>query len=255
MNICDGAHSSCSPRLGSVEVVMLATPEVARYSWLGEGSWMRYAALHGYSVHICRENLVPDMHINWSKIELVRQRLAATDAQYLLLVDADSFVFRPTVPLDVLWQPDRQIVFANDQPFPRRGIFNVGRRPLLRWRLGQRKLPNAGFIMMRVHSYVSDFFCRWLEHARSDFNHLSDVHPRNQNVLWRALLPSEHRNLGILDNQVVRLTHPGQISQLPKLQPFAVHFKNTTITTSSLRDVIPALFQDQPRKSGACVAR
>ncbi len=255
MNLYDGIDPPCSPRPGRVEIVMLSTPEVAHYSWLGESSWAAYAEHHAYSLHICRQKLVPDMHINWSKIELVRQRLAATDAQYLLLVDADSFVFRPAETFDLLWQPDREIVFSNDQPFPRPGAFNVGRRHWLRWRLKQWKLPNAGFVMMRVESYARDFFDRWLDHARNDFKHLSDIHPRNQNVLWRALLPVEHGQLAVLDNEVVRLTHPSHIRHLRSLQPFAVHFKNTTIPTSSLRHVVPTLAHDRSQRNSDYVAR
>lgn len=255
MNLDSGTRRACPLRLGKVEIVMLATPEIASYSWLGESSWASYAARQGYSFQVCRENLEPDMHMNWSKIELVRRRLAATDAQFLLLVDADSFVFNPAEPLEYLWQPDRQIVFSNDQSFPRPGRLNVGRRHLLRLRLRQWKLPNAGFVMMQVHPYARSFFDRWIDYARDDFKHWSDIHPRNQNVLWRALLPSEHRHVGILDKQVVRLTHPSQIKHLTSLQPFAVHYKHTVIPASSLRKLMPAFDQHLACESGRCVTQ
>ena len=254
MNLDRGIPRGCPPQLGKVEIVMLATPEVASYSWFGETSWASYAERQGYSFQVCRENLVPDMHMNWSKIEFVRSRLAATDAEYLLLVDADSFVFNPAESLEYLWQTDRRIVFSNDQGFPRPGRLNIGRRHLLRLQLRQWKLPNAGFVMMKVEHYARSFFDRWLDYARDDFKHWSDIHPRNQNVLWRALLPSEHRHIGILDKQVVRLTHPSQIKHLTRLQPFAVHYKHTVIPASSLRDLIPAFDQQLARKSVMRVA-
>lgn len=227
-----------------VEIVMLATPETRDYSWLGRASWQNYADRHGHDFRVCEDKVVPDMHVNWSKIELVRRRLAETSAQVLLLVDADSFVFIPDQTLENLWHPNRSIMFANDCSFPRPGRLQIGRRHLLRLRLGQWNLPNAGFMMVQVEDYTRRFFDRWLDLARHELKHWANVHPRNQNVLWRGLLRSEKSQIGILDKQVIRMTHPSQIRHLPDLKPFAVHYKHEAITASQLHKVVPALDGD-----------
>jgi hypothetical protein len=223
----------------SLEIVMLSTPEISHYAWLGEASWTNYAKRHGYSFVVCRDKLVPAMHINWSKIELVKRRLANTDATYLLLVDADSVVIDPGLKALPLLPAGKRIVFSVDQPFPYPGRINIGRRHLLRLLLRQRKLPNAGFMLMQVGDYSQDFFGRWLDLARTSLSEWADIHPRNQNVLWRSLLNSERHHIAILDKQVVRLTHPGQIRHVARLNPFVAHFKHEIVSPDDLLDIVP----------------
>jgi hypothetical protein len=222
-----------------LEIVMLSTPAVRHYAWLGEASWANYADKHGYSFLVCRDNLVPSMHINWSKIELVKRRLAKTGATHLLLVDADSVAIDTERDALSLLPAGKPIAFSLDQPFPYPGIMKVGRRHLLRLLLRQRKLPNAGFILMQVTDYSLDFFDRWLELARTSMRKWADKHPRNQNVLWRALLDSERDYIAILDEEVVRLTHSSQIPHVPRLKPFAVHFKHEVVSPDELVNIIP----------------
>jgi hypothetical protein len=226
---------------GPVTVMMLSTPEVAHYAWLGERSWQAYCTRHGYGFEVCRDRLIADMHPNWSKIALVRNKLETQQAGHTLLVDADSLVLQPGTPLDDLLKLPQPIVFANDRPFPLPSIYQLGRHHLLRLRLGRFNLPNAGFILIRNGEYGRYFIHRWLELARNELRSWSDIHPRNQNVLWRGLLNAERKHIHILGNQVLRITHPSQFSHLARLAPFALHFKHDWIDVATVCEYLPDL--------------
>jgi len=222
------------------EIVMLATPEVEDYAWLGKKSWSKYAATHGYKFHLHDHKLFDDMHINWTKIELVRQRLNETKSKFLLLVDADSFVFNPKLSLDDLLDPSKKIQFGSDSSFPYPGVINIKtvhnfKRGLVNFlRFGEGQLPNAGFILMKVDDYSRWFFREWLELAQGELSEFADTHPRNQNVLWRGLLRKEKSKLGLFSKQVIRLTREKQISYLDQIQPFVIHFRHKSLMAEDL---------------------
>ena len=217
------------------DVVMLATPEVAHYARHTRASWSRYCQRHGYRFEPYGENLVPDMHINWSKIEMMRRHLRQSRADWVLLVDADTHVARGDVRLEelVTRHVGKELIFSADGvrrlgfyfPLNIRGAIACGR-----WRV-----PNAGFILVRNNSFSRDFFDRWLALARGDLAHLADRHPRNQNVLWFGLYRHHRHRIGLLGDEVARV---GTNRLLDLFAPrrgdaFVIHDKGLTRSSTS----------------------
>lgn len=224
-------------------IVMLATPQTDHYSGPPIRLWKSYARQHGYSFSVCRDRLINDLHINWSKIELVRKSLNQRSEDFLLLVDADTLVVSPSVPLGDLIKNNNQIMFASDTPFPR--LSPDFRHLALRLRLRRARLPNAGFMLIKNTGFSQKFFTDWLQLARGKLAAYADIHPRNQNVLWRGLLNQHRTEIGIYKKEILRMTVPGQIARLKDHNPFAVHFSHENIDVNSLIKHLN-LKQDQP---------
>lgn len=185
---------------------MLATPEIDFYAAHTTSQWRDYCARHGYHFRLERKRLVPDMHINWSKIELVRRTLAERRYDVVLLIDADTIIADPERRLEALLDdhPGKDLLFCPD----------TTRRFRLHWPLNFRSVfvcrawrpPNAGFILMRSGDYARRFFDDWLSLAREgELAKWADVHPRNQNVLWRGLFRRHRSRITVLDREVGRI--------------------------------------------------
>ena len=184
---------------------MLATPEVAHYAERTKSSWDRYCRRHGYGFYVTDRKLVHDMHINWTKIEMMRRHLRRSEADWVVLVDADTHVVRQEVTLENIANryPGKTLLFAWD------GVRRFG-MPLAVNRRGRRlcgvrNVPNAGFIVVRNSPLGRTFFDDWLSLARGRYRHLADIHPRNQNVLWAGLFAQYRECIAVLGGKVARI--------------------------------------------------
>ncbi|HXI85883.1 MAG TPA: hypothetical protein VNH64_00380 [Parvularculaceae bacterium] len=185
-------------------IVMLATPEIEAYASHTKAGWRAYAGRHGYDFHAESDQLVPDMHINWSKIELVRRTLARNIFDILLLVDADTIIVDPSRPLENILEahPRKSLLFCPDTTRRAGAHFplNLGGA----WACRTLRPPNAGFILMRAGECARSFFDDWLALARGPLATWADIHPRNQNVLWRGLFRQRRADIGVLDDEIAR---------------------------------------------------
>lgn len=216
----------------SVDLVMLSTKEAEDYAWLGIQSWGNYCARHGYSFHVVREQLVPDMHPVWSKIEMMRRRLRETDASHVVLVDADSVVYNPNRSLANLLAAGKPLNFASDDAVL--GIGRWFRQLFLKLKTQRFVLPNAGFILVENSLYTQAFFDEWMSLACGELAGLADTHPRNQNVLWHGMLRHHSPNIATVGSSVARITHSNQLFLLRLYNPLAVHFKHEIISTEKI---------------------
>ncbi len=226
------------------EVIMLATPQIETYAWLAKANWRDYCLRHGYRFTVFDTHIVPDMHINWSRIEAMRHTLSHSDNDFVVLVDADTVVLRPELPLSHFCKNNRDITFASDAPFPRakpdfRAFF-------LKLRLARLKLPNGGFVLVRRNAFTVSFFTEWLDLGRGRLSHWADIHPRNQNVLWRGLLPRYGNKISILDKEVLRVTSETQIPRIKLYDPFIVHYKHETVAVEKIIPLLPQDYQPPP---------
>jgi len=195
------------------DVIMLATPEIDDYARYSCALWSAYCARRGYQFFRYSERLVADMHINWSKIEMVRRHLAISQADVVTLVDADTYVCNPDMSLTDLLQhaSPKTMVFAPDTIRRAVGEFPLNLSAAIAHRA--MKLPNAGFIIMENSAFARTFFDDWLALARNSLNHLANTHPRNQRVLWEGLYFQYREKIGLLDGQVRRLQSGDQIDR------------------------------------------
>ena len=219
------------PPAPRIEILMMATPNLDYYARMTTADWRRYCDQHGYGFHLYRERLIDDMHINWSCIEMVCQRLEQTDADWLISVDADTLVARKDVTIESLLgkHPGKDLVFASDILRPL-GIAIPNHFPSA-WKFRTRFLPNGGFVMVRNNAFSYDFHRQWIDLARGKLAHLADRHPRNQSVLWHGLYFQHQSRIGLLGDEVVRCGTNDFIDRISfnKKKVFVLHDKKLTL--------------------------
>ena len=86
----------------SFDVAMLATSHIDHYALATRANWQAYCDRHGYRFVCWPEAVLEDMHLIWSKIELMRRHLRDTTADWLVVVDADTVVNDPDRTLEEL---------------------------------------------------------------------------------------------------------------------------------------------------------
>ncbi len=161
-----------------VIAVQLATPQIdefAKYSLANVGQYCRQ---HGYGHYVQRTHTVPDMHINWSKIDLLRHVFDTfKEAEYYVLFDADIIIqdFDKSVDffLEKYADANTHILFSADTPL----------------RLSLKARPNAGLIIIKNSPTGKKIIDRWIEASRTDGAQYNDTHPRNQLVYWNCVMP------------------------------------------------------------------
>lgn len=196
-----------------VVVVQLATPNIDSYAKYSVASVNEYCLRHGYTHYIQRNKTIDDLHINWSKIDLLKESLNIP-CDYLVLFDADVVIAGIDKSIEDFiaesGTTDTEIMM------PRDTYFAIGKR---RKRRPPRHIrPNAGFVILRNSETSKEIIQEWLDQARGEGSIYVDMHPRNQLVYWNFVMPK------YLDKQVV----------LPKN------------TTSNGKNVISSLFSSKP---------
>ena len=71
------------------DIYQLITPNIDEYAQYGLASIYEYAKKHRYSYSVQRSQLVEDMHVNWTKIEMIKQALLLSESEWIVLFDAD----------------------------------------------------------------------------------------------------------------------------------------------------------------------
>ena len=150
------------------DIYQLITPNIDEYAQYGLASVHEYAKKHRYSYSVQRSQLVEDMHVNWTKIEMIRQALLLSESEWIVLFDADLILMNRKIPLDFIEKAplNIQILMPEDTH-------------IFKWRK-----PNAGFIMLRRSPESKRIVDEWIRASREEGRHLADKHPRNQGVYW-----------------------------------------------------------------------
>jgi len=156
----------------------LATPNIDSFAVYSIASVAAYAQRHGYSHFVQRSKLLEDVHINWSKIALLKQELEAGDVDYVALFDADIVMVNYQMRL-------QQFIEMGDD---NSHIFMPVDTPIF-----QRKKPNAGMIIVKNSDIGREIISYWLHAAFHEGKHLADTHPRNQLVYWNFVQPRYHQ--------------------------------------------------------------
>jgi len=224
---------------------MLATADIENYARYSRAAWEKFCAARGYGFFHYPDKLLPDMHINWSKIEMARRHLAATKTDMVVLVDADTYVCDPKLQFGAIADsyPDKDIVFSRDcrniGPF----VLPLNYEAALKYKT--RKLPNAGFVLIRNTEFSRKFFDKWLDLARNELKALADTHPRNQRVLWEGLYFQNADKIALLDRQVERVRDVGHIGGAIRNGAKVIHVKEglTEAQARELEDRINATNQ------------
>ena len=189
----------------SFDVGMLATPEIDYYAAATKANWRAYCERYDHQFICWRETVLDDMHLIWSKIELMRLHMQEMESDWLVVVDADTVVNRPGLTLADLVRSNPGKDFLISEDCSRR--FGIPLPLSLRGVVSTRSLrpPNCGFMMIRASQFGRNFLDQWLENGRGKFSHIADVFPREQWVLWLSLFCEQRDRIAVLGSEIMRI--------------------------------------------------
>lgn len=171
-----------------IQIVQLVTPNIDNYAKYSIASILLFCKKNDFKLSLQRSNLAEDLHINWSKIQLLKNLLEKRNMKddFIILVDADTILFDTNFDLISLIKKfdhkDCHIMMPQDDPT----------NPF------KRNRPNAGFIILKNSKKGKEIVDLWLESARGNCSHLNDTHPRNQLVYWNCVMPKFINNQTLL---------------------------------------------------------
>lgn len=181
-----------SAKKKKVDILMLATNHIEIYTKYSIPMWEKYAEKHNYKFFHYEKEFLPDMAFTWSRIQMLIEHQAQSDADYIMMVDADTLIYHDMYDLSVEqiiedYMPNgKQILFQKDGS-DRAGLY-FSHNFKLSYELRRWTLPNAGFNIMANTAETKKFLEMWVELGRGRLKHLADIHPRTQNVLIRGVL-------------------------------------------------------------------
>lgn len=188
---------------------MLSTKDIDIYTQYSIPIWKKYCAQHGYDFHHFGEKLIPDMAFTWSRIKMIQDHLKVTKADYVVMVDADTFIYHDQLGLSLESLIDKHMTAEKQILFQKDGSNTFGiyfsHNFKLSWELKRWTLPNAGFNIMKNSIDVRSMIDEWLTLGQGKLRHLADVHPRTQNVLLRGVMqePKFDNMIGYLPSEIV----------------------------------------------------
>ena len=174
------------------DLYQLITSNIDDYAQYGMASVYEYAQKHGYSYSVQRSQLVEDMHVNWTKIEMIRQALLSSASEWVVLFDADLILMNSEISLDFFIEK----VPSNIH------ILMPGDTHFFKWRK-----PNAGFIIVRRSEEGIKIVNDWINAARDEGSELADRHPRNQRIYWKYVMPKFYNNQQLISRKYCAKYH------------------------------------------------
>lgn len=206
---------------------MFATENLSVYTDLSIAAWTKYCDHFSYGFQHYSEPYFDDLHLAWSKIKSVEVHLSESEADYILMVDADTIPTSLEISVDKLVDEyiigERRVIFQKDGS-DRLGIHFAHNIPMA-FKLRKMVLPNAGFILMCNDAVVLAFFKEWVERAHT--SPLASKPPRNQNVLNFEMLnrPVLNKRVGYFDTSVVNKFQGNLAQHFSSMQPELVRQK------------------------------
>lgn len=140
---------------------------------------------------------------------MIQDHFKKTDAEYVLMVDADTYIYKKNLDLKIEDLIDRYMTGDTKILFQKDGSDRIGiyftHNLALSAKMKRWILPNAGFNIMKNCEETHQFIDKWLELGQGSLRHLAEVHPRTQNVLLRGLMvnPEMDRLIGYLPSDIV----------------------------------------------------
>lgn len=195
-----------------IKVIMLCTPNYEKKCRKNINIYKKYCSYYGYDFKIYKKNLNKDLHINFSKMEMVKKELLINDNnEYLLMTDADITI-KKYIPLEKIIKYIGDVKNIASPKDVIRGII-FGNHSL---KIYQNSKINAGFILIKKNKRSFEIFDNWIKDAYGPCKHLRNVHPRNQNVFdnctYKRLLINELKYI------------PWQVGGLPQSIYFSHQF-------------------------------
>lgn len=214
-----------------IDVVIMATADIDEYAKETVADWQSYCSQYGYSLAHFDEQVIPELHINWSKIELAKRHLRQSECDWMVVADADTWVCDRSRRLEEFIddQPGTDAVFSSDVAV-RAGIL-MPLNWLGIWECGAWVCPNAGFFAIRNSREGQMFMDEWMDLPYGKLAHLADKPPRDQWVLWKGLFRKWRSRLRLDKRNVLRVIDDFHWWQIKKFgaKPFIAHDKRLTL--------------------------
>ena len=214
-----------------IDVVIMATADIDEYATETLAGWRSYCLEHGYSLTHYDEQVIPELHINWSKIELAKRHLRQSDCDWMVVADADTWVCDRSRRLEefINDQPGTDIVFSSDVSVRAGALMPLNWLGV--WECRAWVCPNAGFFAVRNSPEGQMFMDEWMDLPFGELAHLADKPPRDQWVLWKGLFRKWRSRLRLDTRNVLRVIddfHWWQIKTFGGV-PFIAHDKRLTL--------------------------
>lgn len=209
----------------------MATDDIDAYAKDTLANWQAYCSGHGYDLHHYDEHVLPDLHINWSKIELAKRHLLQSDCEWMVVADADTWVCDPSRKLEeyIDDQPGIDFVFSSDVCVHGGILFPLSYLGV--WECRAWVCPNAGFFAVRNSREGRLFMQEWMELPYGKLAHLAEKPPRDQWVLWKGLFRQWRNRLRLDRRKVLRVVNEFHWWELKMIgaNPFIAHDKRLTM--------------------------
>jgi len=192
-----------------IDILMLSTKEIELYTKYSIPIWKKYCETHNYQFYHFCEKLIPDMAFTWSRIKMIQLHLEKVKSDYVIMVDADTFIYHNNLNFKLEHLIDKYMVDGKEVLFQRDGSDRFGlyfsHNFKLSYEMKRWKLPNAGFNIMKNSDNVREMINEWLDLGQNKLRHLADIHPRTQNVLLRGVMqnPKYNEIIGYLPSSIV----------------------------------------------------
>ncbi|MEM7568189.1 MAG: hypothetical protein AAF337_00200 [Pseudomonadota bacterium] len=214
----------------SIVVVMLATKEIEAYAAHTSGNWQAYCQRHGYQFERVLKASLTDMHVYWSKVACLIEKLEQGQHDWVFVVDADTVVHRMEITLESLierWAPTPQthVLISEDcsrrfgLPFPLSFKTMVFSRTL--------RGANSGFFGFRVSDLGREIAARWLELGRTTYAQFAYEAPHEQAVFWLGIQQPYRQHIQVIGRDVLRIGGNPLLDRLctDTSQAFVLHDK------------------------------
>lgn len=213
-----------------IDVVVMATSDIDEYAIKTLTNWQSYCSQHGYTLKHYDEQVLPEVHINWSKIELAKRHLRNSDCDWMIVADADTWVCDRSRRLETFIndQAGIEAVFSSDASTRAGILLPLSLRGV--WECRAWICPNAGFFAVRNSPEGQMFMDEWMDLPFGRLSHLVDIPPRDQLVLWRGLFRKWRNKIRIDRRNVLRVIDEFNWWQIKTFfgEPFIAHDKRLT---------------------------
>lgn len=186
----------------SIRFICLCTKNYDKIGCYGVNSIKYYCKKHKYNFTFYRNKLIEDLHINFSKNAIILDACKKYNDDYFVCIDTDIAIKDLDFKIESLIKPGHVIYAPRDI-----------------WRKNGKKnsIINMGFSIWKNCKRTEYINKKWIDAARKDCKHLSNKHPRQQNVFDSCVFKLLKKNeLKLLDHKLVGLPYSKIISQTKK---------------------------------------
>ena len=190
-----------------IRVVMFCTPNYRDRGQAGVDFMRDYAKKHGYEFKLYEDQLLDDLHVNFTKMKIMEQETKRNDVDFTVMSDADITGKRMDIPLE-------NIVAMSDLGdervvgMPKDVVW--GGKYLGKWVNMKQDSPyNSGFMVAKNCPDASEVFSHWIESAKGECSEEAKRHPNDQLVMKKCLLPKYGHRITNVPWQVAGL--PGSM--------------------------------------------